>query len=214
MNEGVNGAARKNMRNLCRHTVLLGLLVLLTTPLASAQGQEIPLGIAMPMADRTMQTVDEGQVTLAGLAGSRGTVVAFWSNDCVWIDRYEGRFTELASEFGPQGISFVLVNANDPVAFPRESAAAGRQQGYPIPYAIDQGSVLARAFGAARTPHVFVFDANRILVYSGTIDDSPGDPGNVGRTYLRDALQAVVGPGPVALPQTRAFGCTIRLQSP
>jgi hypothetical protein len=77
---------------------------------------------------------------------------------------------------------------------------------------MDAGSQFANALGASRTPHVFVFDANKALVYVGTIDDSPGDPGNVQKTYLKDALNELVAGSSIAVPKTKAFGCTIKFQ--
>ena len=108
----------------------------------------------------------------------------------------------------------VLVNSNDASSFPAESpeatAAYRGEKGISFPYLSDVASDLARAFGATRTPQAFVFDAAGTLVYSGAIDDSPGDPDNVGKEYLRDALGALSRSEPVDVPETKAFGCMIR----
>jgi hypothetical protein len=77
-------------------------------------------------------------------------------------------------------------------------------------YVVDGGAAFAKALGASRTPHAFVFDSNNALIYVGTIDDSPGDPGNVKKTYLSDALTAMVGGSAIGVPKTEAFGCTIK----
>lgn len=165
------------------------------------------------MPDQTLPRAGGGQGSLADLAGSTGTVVLFWSNQCPWVDKYEDRVLALYDQYSGQGISFVLVNSNDPSAFPRESAQASAERGYTMPYLMDARSALARAFGASRAPHVFVFDADRSLVYVGTIDDSPGDPGNVQNTYLADALGALVGGGQIPVAKTKAFGCTIKFSN-
>lgn len=208
------------MRNLSRSyrrwTFLAVLGALLGTSVAAAQTPELPLGSAMPMSDRALARAGGGQATLAELAGERGTAVVFWSNQCPWVDKYEQRLLSLAREFEAQGISVVLVNANDASAFPQESQERSQQRaraaGYTMPYLVDTGSQLARAFGAERTPHVFVFDANRTVVYVGTVDDSPGDPANARENYLRDALSAVAQGESVAVPKTKAFGCMIKFQ--
>ena len=188
------------------------LLLVLGVPMAAAQSPELPLGSELPMANHSMESADGGQISLSSVGGQNGTVVIFWSNQCPWVDKYEDRVMEIAESF--PGFGYVLVNANDPVAYPQESMEesqrlAGR---YSMPYVLDADSELARAFGAERTPHIYVFDESDTLVYVGTIDDSPGDPNNVQETYLEDALQAVSQGNEVGVAQTKAFGCTIKLQ--
>jgi thiol-disulfide isomerase/thioredoxin len=181
-------------------------------PSAYAQS-ELALGAAIPMADATRASVDGRQVSLSSLGGSRGTVVMFWSNECPWVSRYEERFLSLASAYAGQGFGFVLINSNDAQAFPKESSANSRQYAQPVTYLVDPSSELARAFGAERTPQAYVFNGAGQLVYGGTIDDSPGDPGNVQATYLKDALDAMLNGTDIAMPRTKAFGCTIRFQN-
>lgn len=187
-----------------RHSwLLLGLLV------------AWPAQAQLPLADRPMPSTDGQQVTLAQLRGTRGLVIVFWSNRCPWVDRYEARLKELAEAYEARGVPFVLVNANDPEAFPQESLEASRQQaqrkGYPMPYLKDEGAALARALGASRTPEVFAFDARNRLVYRGAIDDSPGDASNVQQAYLKAALEALLQGRAPETTETGAFGCLIRL---
>lgn len=186
--------------------------VLVTTVLGSLF--VAPVWAQLPLADRPMPSVDGQTVTLAQLRGSRGLVIVFWSNRCPWVDRYETRLKELVERYEAQGIAFVLVNSNDPEAFPQESIEASRQQAqrkrYPMPYLKDEGAALARALDASRTPEVFVFDARNRLVYRGAIDDSPGDAANVQQVYLQTALQALLQGQVPETAETGAFGCLIR----
>lgn len=197
----------------------MAVAVFVALPVRGQAGEEIPLGSPMPMPDASMTDVRGGQATLDQLSGERGTAVVFWSNQCPWVDRYSDRLVDLSSEYSDAGISFVLVNSNDTEAFPRESAEASREHlqdaGFPssVAYLSDPSSALAKAFGAERTPHVFVFDENDVLVYVGTIDDSPGDPANVGARYLRSALDATSAGNDVDVTQTKAFGCTIKFKT-
>lgn len=189
--------------------------VLMLTQAEAAFAQEAPLGTPMPQLDRSLQTVDGRSVTLGSLRGSAGTVLVFWSNQCPWVDRYEERVLALSSRYRDQGVNLVLVNPNDPTAFPQEAAAEGLSRAQranygSTAYVMDTGAQLAGALGAGRTPHVFAFDGNGSLVYVGGIDDSPGDPGNVQRNYLSEALDASLAGRPVGVAQTRAFGCTIK----
>lgn len=170
--------------------------------------------VAQPdtMPATTLERVDGTTVQLANAAGAAGTVVIFWSNQCPWVDRYDGRVQDLIDRFQGEGIAFVLVNANDATAFPQESMDVSREQAdrYDATYVRDDDASLARVLGASRTPHVFVYDADRTLVYTGAIDDSPSDAGSVSETYLADALAALTGGGAVPVAQTEAFGCTIK----
>ena len=179
----------------------------------AAQSPKISVGEEMPMQNEPLTTAEGEQVSLSGLAGNQGTVVIFWSNQCPWVSKYEQRVQDLASSYGSKGYSFVLVNPNDPSAFPKESREASQGKGYQVPYLMDTESRLARAFGATRTPQVFVFDASNTLSYTGTIDDSPGDPGNVNENYLEEALDAVAQGEEVSTSTTKPFGCMIKFSN-
>jgi len=182
---------------------------------AEAQPEELPMGSSLPSVDASLQRVDGTSVDVDGLQGSTATVFLFWSNQCPWVKKYEDRVQDLVESFQDDGVQFVLVNANDASAFPQESLEASRarsqEAGYSASYVKDPGGTLAKALGASRTPHAFVFDQTNTLVYAGTIDDSPGDPSNVSKPYLRNAIQAVVSGSEVPVADTRAFGCMIKL---
>ena len=191
-------------------TACLALLVL------PVQAQELALGSKIPGADVSRVNVNGGSVSISALSGSSGTVVVFWSNQCPWVDKYHGRFAQIVADFSERGMGFVLVNSNDAAAFPQESVeesarVASKLSG--VTYLSDPDGQLAKAFGAERTPHVYVFNASGELAYVGTIDDSPGDPGNVTSSYLRDALDALASGRTATVPKTKAFGCTIKFKS-
>ncbi len=207
MNARIYNRLRKSL-----HVSVLVLLAASIVSTASAQDEGLPLGSKFSMSGRAFQDASGNSMRLGDARGDKGTVVIFWSNNCPWVSKYEERLLSLVSEYKAQGLGFVLVNANDPVAFPEESAQASAKHGYGIPYLMDNGSELARAFGASRTPHVFILDSGDALVYTGAIDDSPGDPGNVKKLFLKDALDAVVGGAAVSVPETKSFGCMIKFQ--
>ncbi len=201
------------MRKWYRLLSLGALLLMLSASLAVAQPQTLPLGTTLPMQDHGVQRVDGTQTTIGGLTGAGGTVFIFWSNNCRWTDSYESRVLALQQMAAQHDIAFVLVNSNDPEAFPQEAASVGAQKDYPMAYAMDAGSQFAQAVGAFRTPHVFAFDGLKTLVYTGTIDDSPGDPENVQKTYLQNVIEQLSqGLNPDVTP-TKAFGCRIKFQS-
>lgn len=190
-------------------------LLLVASP-ASAQ-EALEIGSDLPLGDRAMTKVGGGTTTFDQAMGSRGLAVIFWCNTCPWVKKYEDRVLALANEYMPAGVGFIAVNANDPVAFPDDNFQAMTQQAgagdYPFPYVVDDGSEAALAFGATRTPQVFLFDAAGSLVYEGTVDDSPSDPGLVEEPYFENALDELIADIPITVQKTKAFGCTIKFQS-
>jgi len=75
---------------------------------------------------------------------------------------------------------------------------------------IDQNSALANAFGAKTTPHTYLFDKNKKLVYKGAIDDNFRDISQVNETYLLDAIEQMVAGEDIMLKETNAKGCSIK----
>lgn len=198
------------MRTLLRFTfgTMLAAVLALGAGRASAQS----IGSAMPAASQTLPNATGPAASLSELAGNTATAVIFWSNQCPWTARYEDRVLNLARQYQGQGVQFVLINANSASDFPQESLEASRQQAgsYPMPYLKDQSGQVAEAFGAVRTPHVFVYNRQGQLAYTGAIDDSPGDPSAVEKPYLDNALEALANGNAVPTPRTNAFGCTLR----
>ena len=88
-----------------------------------------------------------------------------------------------------------------------------KDRGFTFPYVVDEGSDVARAFGASRTPEVFLFDAAGKLVYHGTIDDNHQNAANAKEHYLKDALEALVAGKEIAVKETKAVGCSIKFYS-
>lgn len=192
--------------------LLLGLLV--GPGRGQAQSKKLAPGSNLPAIEAPLQRVSGASVSVASVLGKNGTVFLFWSNQCPWVDRYEGRVQILVEAFRPSGIQVVLVNANDPSKVSEETLQSSReranQRKYQMSYVHDPKAALARTLGAARTPHAFLVDGQRTLVYAGAIDDSPSDPDRVQHSYLRDAISALLDGHPPDVRTTEAFGCTIK----
>lgn len=206
---------------------LLGILVLMGS-LVGWQGgfgkvdmiqpvAELAIGADLPLPAQKMMATDGRLLSVADIKGTKGTAVVFWCNTCPWVARYEDRMIALATDYKAKGFGFIAINANDPVAYPEEGMEQMKQKAmgkkYPFPYVFDKGSTIAKAYGAARTPHVFVFNAAQKLVYVGGVDDNPQDATGVKTAYLKNALEALLNNKPIAETQTRAFGCTIKWQN-
>ena len=179
------------------------LIILLLAAGPAALAQQPPLGTLLP--DLTVENSSGDLVSVQELTGANGTVLVFWSNECNWTQQYERRLMDIAQS--ANGVSVVLINANDPVAFPGE--AEDNNMG--LPNLRDSGGQLARALGAVRAPQAYVFDGSRQLVYSGSIDDSAADPDAVEEAWLSDVVAQLSDGSPVTVASTRAFGCRLKL---
>ena len=163
---------------------------------------QISSGGVMP--DIALQNMRGGDTSTHALFGDQGAAFVFWSNDCNWTDQYESRVETLNTA----NLPIALINSNDSVVFPKE-AEPGKQ--YDVAYVRDSGGQLAKFLGAERTPHVFVFDQNKALVYAGGIDDSPADAQAVQQTWLSDVIAQLSSGQSVSVPSTQSFGCRIKL---
>jgi hypothetical protein len=122
----------------------------------------------------------------------------------------------VARDYGDRGVRFLAVNSNDAERYPADSPAAMRErverEGWSHPFLHDETQEVARAFGAQRTPDVFVFDRDLALRYRGAPDADYEDPGQ-DAAWLRDALDAVLADGEPQRAETEPVGCSIKWRS-
>ena len=161
----------------------------------------------------SLPTTEGATVSLDGLDGPAAVAVVFTCNHCPYAQAWEDRINEVARDYGGRGVRLVAINANDATTHPADSFDAmvrrAREKGYVFPYAHDESQAVARAYGAERTPEVFLFDGHRRLVYHGAVDDS-ADPGAVKVRYVRDALDAVLAGQAPSRAETAPVGCTVK----
>lgn len=192
--------------------------VLLAIAAAMLAGAAMALGLGdgIPMGDVTMKSVDGSEVSIAGIKGAKGTLVVFTCNHCPYVKKWEGRLAELGNAFQAQSIGVIFINSNDPEKYEEDSFERMRERaaklGLKVPYVVDATSDVARAFGAGKTPEVYLFDAAGKLVYQGAVDDNADKPEAVTKPYLKDALTAVVAGRVPAVQQTKALGCSIKFR--
>lgn len=164
--------------------------------------------------------VDEHEGAMRSLDDYRdrsALVVAFICNHCPYVQAIEDRLLALAREMQPRGVQFIGICSNDPQQYPEDAPEAlarrAREKDYPFPYLHDASQEVARAFDAVCTPDFFVYDAQRLLVYRGRLDD--GRPGHEPTTSdLRDALEELLQTGQVSLEQHPSMGCSIKWKEP
>ncbi len=145
--------------------------------------------------------------------GKRATAVIFMCNHCPYVLAWLDRLIGVATDYTGKGVAFVGINANDDVKYPADSfdnmKALAQERGLPFPYLRDEVQAVATAYGAERTPEIFVFDSDLKLRYHGAPDDNY-DETQAGVPYLRNALDAVLAGEEPPLTDTPPVGCTIK----
>ncbi len=174
--------------------------------------QGLKVGDTAP--DFRLKGVDGQYHSLADFSDAHGFIVTFTCNTCPYARMYEDRLIALHQRMAPKGWPVIAINPNDPAVQPGDSfeemKKRAREKAYPFLYLFDEGQKVYPQYGAERTPHVFLLDAQRVVRYIGAIDDSPRNPEAITRQYVVEAIEAIeVGRRPD--PEfTRAIGCTIK----
>ena len=185
----------------------------LLLPVLLFRESSLPIGSSIPKADIRVKDVSGKEVTLQQVKQSGGLLVMFTCNTCPYVIRNQSRTKEVSAYAAGHQIGVILLNANEGDRSGGNSFAAmqsyAKAEGYQSYYALDENSILADAFGASRTPECYLFDKNGRLVYHGAIDDSPGDPEQVKRHHLKNAIDEMVAGKEVSVKETRSVGCSI-----
>ena len=164
-----------------------------------------------------LKNVDGKMVSLEEAAGRKGAVVIFTCNHCPFAKAYEDRIIAYQRDFAAQGLPVIAINPNDPKLQPEDNFEAMQKRAkdkiYNFPYLVDETQGVAKAYGATRTPHVFLLrkeGKDFKVAYVGAIDDNSDNENKVQDKYLRNAAQAVIDGKPVDPSFTKSVGCTIK----
>lgn len=167
--------------------------------------------------DFKLKNIDGKMYSLANNAKAKGAIIIFTCNHCPFSQAYENRIIALHNMFSAQGYPVVAINSNDKDIVPEDSfeemVKRAAEYKYPFPYLYDETQDVAVAFGAGRTPHVFVVQkegAEYIIKYIGAIDDNVDEPAAVTKRYVEDAINALIKGKEVPVKFTKAIGCTIK----
>lgn len=167
-----------------------------------------------PATPFTLPGVDGEQHALSDYAHKEAVAVIFSCNHCPYVRAWEDRMIQIQADYANQGVQLIAISSNDARkyaddSFPKMKERA-RQKGFNFPYLYDETQEIAHAYGAQRTPEVFLFDKSGTLRYHGAIDDNYDNPDAVRSHYLRQALDAVLGNQDPPIAQTPPVGCTVK----
>lgn len=177
--------------------------------------KQLNIGDAAPKTDLKMRNTDGRSFSLDDVKLGNGICVVFSCNTCPYVIGWEDRYNELAAFCKKNNVGFILVNSNEAQRSDADSHEAmlahAKEIGYgDYPYVVDTDHVLADAFGATKTPDVFLFNSRMELTYKGAIDDNMKDAKAVKQPYLQNAITSMVVGKPCDPAETKAIGCTIK----
>lgn len=183
---------------------------------ASPPAKALDIGDSIVDMDVQMGNVDGKMVSLDSIKGEKGTLVIFSCNHCPFVKAWQKEMVQIGNEYQSKGFGVVFINSNDPTAYETDGIEGmkelARTEGYEFPYVVDATSDVARHFDAAKTPDVFLFDADGKLVYKGAVSEGGRSPKEGGEAYLKNALEALLAGKAVDNPVTKAVGCSIKFR--
>jgi peroxiredoxin len=173
----------------------------------------LPLGTALPSF--RLPDADGHLMSDRDFRGSQALLVAFMCPHCPYVEKIRQEFARFAQEYQTRGLAVVAINANDSTQFPDDGPAGMKREaasaGYTFPYLHDDSQQVAKAFHAACTPDLFLFDRERRLVYRGQFDDSrPGTDAPVTGADLCAAVDALLEGRAMPAEQKPCVGCSIK----
>jgi peroxiredoxin len=141
-------------------------------------------------------------------------VVFFTCNHCPYVIGSDEVTRQTAEKFAPQGVKFVGINSNSKNTYAEDDFQhmVARMDEYKFPwlYLYDESQEVAKAYGALRTPHFFVFDKERKLIYTGRGVDNPRDTRKMKTNDLERTLEEHLAGKPVSIPITNPIGCNVK----
>ncbi len=173
----------------------------------------LPLGTKAP--DFRLPDPGGRTVSLADFKSAPALLVVFMCNHCPYVKHIREGLAKLARDYQPRGVAVVGINSNDVASYPADSPARMAEEataaGYVFPYLYDETQAVAKAYRAACTPDIYLFDRDQRLVYRGQFDDSrPGNGIPVTGKDLRAALEALLAGKAVSPNQKASIGCNIK----
>ena len=173
----------------------------------------LPLGTPLPWF--RLPDFDGRFVSPDDVRDSPALLVAFICHHCPFVRHIRQEFARFCREYQGRGLAVIAINSNDIIEFPEDGPDGMRQEardaGYSFPYVFDESQDVAKAFRAACTPDLFLFDASRTLVYRGQFDGSrPRNAVPVDGRDLRAACDALLEGRSVPPTPTPSVGCNIK----
>ena len=200
-----------------KYLITLMCAVAMTVTYANNQPITGGYGIGDKATDFSLKNIDGTFVSLSDYKDAKGFIVIFTCNTCPYAVMYEDRIIDLHNKYASQGYPVIAINPNDPEVKAGDSQAEmkvrAEEKGFSFPYLFDAGQAVYPQYGATKTPHVYLLDADHVVKYIGAIDDNPQSTESVGVKYVEAAIAAMdkgMDPRPAT---TKAIGCSIKVKA-
>jgi peroxiredoxin len=196
---------------------------LLCAPLLACAADSPTLEPGAKAPDFSLPGIDDKTYSLADFADKEVLAVLFTCNHCPTAQAYEERVKQIVTDFDPRRFALVAISPNDPEAVRldelgysvhgdsfEDMKAHAALNGFNFPYLYDgETQKTAHAYGVVATPHLYVFDPERVLRYVGGIDDSENGK-DIKQHYARDAIEALLAGQEPPVAKSRVFGCSTK----
>jgi thiol-disulfide isomerase/thioredoxin len=210
-----------NGRNVFWPAILIAMLVI--GGVSAETSKVVPLEIGAAAPDFSLPGVDNREHRLADFADANILVIAFMANHCPTAQAYEDRLMQLVTDYKSKGVAVVAISPNDPLAVRLDELGysdlgdsledmkiRAAERKFNFPYLYDgQTQAVSRKYGPVSTPHVFIFDKERKLQYTGAIDNSE-DPSKIKKSFARDAIEALLDGREITIKKMKTIGCSIK----
>jgi peroxiredoxin len=164
--------------------------------------------------DFSLRATDGNTYSLKDLADVKILVIFFTCNHCPYVIGSDEVTRQTVERFGPRGVKFVGINSNSPNTYEEDSfenmVQRMGQYDFPWLYLYDESQDTARSYGALKTPHFFVFNEERKLVYTGRGVDNPRESKKITVNDLENALEELLAGKDISVPITNPIGCNVK----
>jgi peroxiredoxin len=182
------------------------------------------LAIGSKAPDFNLPGIDGKNYTLNSFKDANVLVIAFICNHCPTSQAYEGRLITLTSDYARKGVKLVAINPNNPASLRydelgwsdvgdsfEDMKVRAREKNFNFPYLYDgETEIASKQYGPVSTPHIFIFDKDRILRYNGRVDDMENPHKTPHSSDARNAIEALLNHKEVPVAVTKVFGCSIK----
>ena len=182
--------------------------------MAYTESNMLPLGSAAP-AFSLPDTISGEELSYEKLKGEKGTVIMFICNHCPYVIHVNEELVRIANSYTEKGIGFIAISSNDAEKYPDDAPdkmrIVAKVLKYPFPYLYDETQQVAKAYDAACTPDIYLFDQDSTLYYRGRLDDSrPKNEIPLSGKDLRGAIDSLLKGEKAPEIQFPGAGCNIK----
>lgn len=181
--------------------------------MAATESVMVPLGSIAPDF-KLLNTITNKMTSLQELKSDAATVILFICNHCPFVHHINEALAELANSYQALGVSFIAISSNDVINYPDDAPELmpvfAKENGYTFPYLYDEDQSVAKAYDAACTPDIYVYDGDLKLAYRGRFDETRPKMGVATGKDLAAALDDILAKGKTTIPQIPSIGCGIK----